>query len=197
MEASGGQAMTAEDQQALIQELLTDFGARATATLSSKYTRVSAHTSTSVTATTYAGAVENILRVHEVPQGYGQPLPLMNALMKDNDESAREKLRVLSRSYAAISSDLLALSVPPSLVDTHIELVRSFDTLAKSTTMVVNYEKDPIGVIGSLTVYPPASASILQKLKDIASAVLTEGEPAAGTSGAFIVNLARSLEQTP
>lgn len=194
LKESGGAPMTEEAQAALVERLLADFSARAARSLNSSYTQVSVRTSHDVSVTAYAGSVEQILRARDVPEGVGEPLPLMQALMEEGDESARTKLRTLARSYAAITSDLVALRVPPSLTAEHLALVRSFDMLAKATTLVADYEGDPLGVIGALTVYPSAAGSMLQSLSGIAVAVLGGGEPAPGTPGALIVNIARSAE---
>ena len=195
MRASGGQVMTPEAQEVLVQRLLADFTARAGRTLNSSYTSVSMRRNTTLSINEYAGSVEAILRARDVPAGYGEPLLLMQAILEQGDESARKKLEVLAKSYADISSDLLALQVPPAVIDQHVALVRSFDTLARATRLVVNYEKDPLAVLGSLTVYQPTSQAIMRAFKEIASAVLMGGEPAPGTPGALIVNIARTAEQ--
>lgn len=191
---SKGQPMSAEAQQALITKLMQSFSARAGKVLESKYTIVSVHTNKNMDVLTYAGAVEKIIRAHDVPAGSGEPLPLMEALIERGDLSARPKLVALADVYTAITKDLLGTAVPPALANNHLLLIQSYDTLARSTRLVANYEKDPVGVLGALAEYQPQSNRVLASLKTLASAVIAVGEPSAGEPGYFIVQFARSIE---
>lgn len=192
---SGGTQLTDAQQQALMNQLLASYTTRASDLLVSKYTAVSVRTSSSVTVTDYAGVVEQIIRSHDVPADSSQPFPLLQAFVEQNDESARGKLRVLGASYAGIAKDLLQVQVPPSLAAQHLALLRSFDTLSRSTNAVVHYEDDPLAVLGSLSLYPKASQDVVDAFSSIAQVLIANGEPASGTPGAMIVNVARSFQQ--
>jgi hypothetical protein len=194
MEKSGGQPLSADDDQALLTQLLGEFQTKAAAAMSSSYTAVSIHPDSQISESSYAGAVESILQAHDVPADANQPLPLMEALIENNDESARPKLKVLADSYKAIASDLLKTHVPPQLAAEHLQLLQAFDSLAKTTAVVVNYEKDPVATLGAIGVYQPASAQAVAAFKAMATALIANGEPAAGTPGAMIVSIARSAE---
>ena len=197
MEASNGQPMTDDQQQALVSKLLGEYTQKAGALFKSSYSTVSLHTDPSVSVTAYAGSVEQVFLNNDVPADANQPLPLIQALIQNNDESARPKLKTLSDSYGAITTQLLALHVPPQLANEHLALIQGFDSLHKATSAFVSYEKDPLGVMGALSVYQPMSAQITDALKSIATAILATGEPQAGQPGAIIVNIARSTETTP
>ena len=192
--ASNGQPMTDEQQQALVTKLLGEFTQKAVTTLGSRYTIVSVHTDPSASTLEYAGAVEDILRAHDVDADANQPIQLMDALIEKNDASARPKLVALQKSYASIASDLVNVHVPPALAEDNLNLIQSFDTLAKATQIVANYEQDPLGVMGALTVYQPSSKKIVDTFNDLATKILVAGEPAAGAPGSTIVNIARSAQ---
>jgi hypothetical protein len=194
--ATNGQPMTADTQQALVTKLLAEFSARASQELSSKYTLVSVHTDPSISIRSYAGSVEQIIVAHDVSSKEGsEPLTLMDQLINQNKEAARPKLKVLAASYGAITKDLLAMSVPPSMAKDHLLLIRSFDALSRSTTLVTVFETDPLGVMGALTLFQPSSIDVLTAFNDIALVILANGEPAPGTPGSIIVNAARSTQQ--
>ena len=193
--AGGGGQLSAEKQDALIANLMKDFGARASAVLSSKYTIVSIRTNSDVPLLEYANAVEAIFRRDDVPAGSGDPLVLMQALMENNDETARPKIKKLAQTYSLLASDLLAVQTPPSLASNHLVLVRSFDSLGKATSLVANYEKDPVGVMGALSLYQPSSEAIVVSIKNIAASILSQGEPLPETPGALLVTIARSTEK--
>ncbi|MEO6536437.1 MAG: thrombospondin type 3 repeat-containing protein [Candidatus Paceibacterota bacterium] len=190
-QATGGQQMTPEAQQALLTQLLGDFSTRAGKVLASSYSGVSVHTNPSIDILTYAASVEKIVRAHDVPAGNSQPLPLMEALIEKNDESARPKLIAISSAYRAIANDLMTVSVPPALVPQHVALVQAFDSLAKSTNVITVYEKDPLGTLGAFSTYQDSSALLATTLTKIATIILQGGEPANGTPGSLIVFLGR------
>ncbi len=191
--AGGGQAMSDDAKQALITSLIGDFSTKAKVALDSPYTSVSVHTQAGETVLQYSAAVEAVLRAHDVAQGQGDPVTLMDALLEQNDETARPKIQKLAAAYAAIATALAVTPVPPALADEHLSLLQSFDTLARATTLVANYEKDPVAVLGSLAVYQPASQAITVAFQGIATALLAEGEPAPGTPGRLILNYARNV----
>ncbi len=191
---SKGQPMSAEAQQALVSKLMRSFSTRAGKLLESKYTLVSVHTGKNADVLTYAGTVERILRAHDVPAGNGEPLPLIEALVEKGDTTARPKLVLLADMYAAITKDLLATTVPPALASDHLLLIQSFDTLARSTRLVANYEKDPVGVLGALSLYQPYSKLAVTGFSNIAEVILASGDPESGTPGALIVKIARDAQ---
>lgn len=191
---AGGQTMTASDQQALLTKLMQDFTTRAQKLVVSPYTLVSVHTDTTISLISYTDSVERIILTNDVATGGGNPLDLMDAYINNGDASARTKLVTLGTSYAAIARELADMHVPPTLSSTHLVLMQSFDSLARATRLVANYEKDPIAVLGALAIYQPASTSAVDAFNKLAAAILTEGEPAKGATGALIVNFARSAQ---
>jgi len=193
MEA-GGQAMTAADQQALLARLMQDFTVRAQKLIVSPYTLVSVHTDTTVSVISYADTVENIILTNDVAADAGNPLDLMDAYINHGDTTARTRLITLGESYGAVAKALANAQVPPNLSNTHLMLMQSFDSLARATRLAANYEKDPIAVLGALTIYQPASTSIVKAFNDLATVILAGGEPAKGMPGAIIVNFARSSQ---
>lgn len=194
MRESGGQPMSAEAQDALVQRLLADYTARGNRVLSSTYTKVSVRSSVGMSAHEYYAAVESIIRRNDAPKDSTDPFALMEALMQGGDESARGKLTRLANSEAAMVKELAVMSVPTALVEEHLLMVRSLDTLAKSTRMIAQYEKDPIGTMSALSLYTPASRGFLDSMERMAVAILASGEPTAGTPEAFIVANGRILQ---
>lgn len=194
--ASKGGTLTDDQKDALISKLLADYSLKASKLLVSPYNSLSIRVSNTATVTEYADAVENIFRAHDVPADSSRPAELMQKFLQDNDTSAQKRLVVSSAAYSAIAADLLLVPVPQSLAAQHLALVQSFDTLARSTKAVTNYENDPLAVLGSLSLYEPTAKSMVRSLQEIAQAIIAyEGEPAPGTPGAIIVSLARSAEQ--
>ena len=192
--ASNGQALTADQKQALVTNLMGVYSQKASKLLVSPYTAVSLHISANATITAYAAAVEQALRAHDVPADSSQPIPLMQAFLQNNDTSAQKKLGVLSASYAAITHDLLLVSVPPALSAQHLALVQSFDTLARATKAATNYTTDPLAVLGSLSLLQPTSQTIVDTFQSLAQAILIAGEPQPGAPGEMIVHVARSAQ---
>ena len=193
--AGGGGRLSIEKQDALIASLMKDFSSRASNVLSSKYTIISIHSSPNASVLDYANSVENVLRKHDVPQGEADPVMLMESLIQNNNEGARPKLKKLADMYRLISTDLIAIQVPTTLAKDHLVLVQSFDSMAKATLLITNYEKDPVGVLGALSLYQPASGDLVTSFKKIAASILSVGEPPAGTPGALLVAAARSVEK--
>ena len=196
VQASNGRTLSEEETQALTARLVEDFTARASRALNSPYTSVSVRRNPSAPVQSYAGAVEAVLRQNDVASGEGQPLELMQALIEHGEEDARGKLLRLGDAYGKIEQDLLALQVPPELVEEHLLLIRSFDELQRATNLVASYEKDPLGVMGALAIFQPSSRNALAGMEGIANAVLAFGEPAAGSPGSTLVNIARSAQQS-
>lgn len=195
MQASGGQPLDSDSQQKLVANLLAEFTQKAKTKLSSTYTLVSVHTNATISTAQYSEEIATILQSHDVSANAGEPLVLMNALIQNNDESARPKLRALADSYGAISTDLREASVPPQLAPQHLALIRGFDELHKATVAVADYEHDPLGVMGALAIYQPSSQSIMDAFKGIATVILSTGEPTTGSAEAMIVSVARSTEK--
>ncbi|MDB5237052.1 MAG: hypothetical protein JWL88_154 [Parcubacteria group bacterium] len=195
MAASNGQQLTADQQQALITKLMASYSQKASVLLVSQYTMLSIHVSPTTSVTDYAASLEAIFRAHDVPADSSQPIPLMQAFLVNNDKSAAAKLGVLSNAYAGIASDLLKTPVPPALAAQHLALLQSFDTQAHATKAATNYDKDPLAVLGSLSLLQPTAQAIVANLKAISESIIAaNGEPAPGAPGALIVSTARSAE---
>lgn len=191
MDASGGQPMTADDQQTLINQLLQDFTTKARALVISPYTNVSVHTSTSVTMDEYAANVEQIFSNNDVDTASADPVSLMNAFLVNNDATIIPKLKTLSDKYDAIAKQLAALQVPPALAADHLALMAAFDTRARATKVVTNFAQDPVAVLGALSIYQPTSDSVFAAFQDMASSIVASDGPATDESSNFIVNTAR------
>ncbi len=191
---AGGQTMTASEQQALLTKLMSSFVTRAEKVVVSPYTALSIHPDKNVTLLGYAQSVEAIIIANDSPKGSESPLDLMDAYINAGDSSAGTKLSALAKQYERVSAALLALRVPPQLSASHLLLLQSFDSLARSTRLIANYQKDPIAVLGAVSMYQPASTGVVTALTDIATSILAQGEPGQGTPGFIIVNFARSTQ---
>lgn len=191
---SGGQPMSEAEQQALVANLTKDFGIRAAQKFTSSYTLTSVRTSGSVSVAAYAVAVERVVTGHSVQADAASPIPLMEALLVNGDESARAKLRALASAYKNIATQLVVIEATPSLAGEHLKLVRSFDSLSKAFTAVAEYEKDPLAVLGAIALYQPSARSVLEVYAAIGASLIAAGEPAMSTPGPMFVEIHRALQ---
>lgn len=192
IEASGGQPLSADAQQALLQKLLADFNSRVAQSVSSTYTIVSVHTDPNVSVSLYAKSVEDVIRANNVAEADANALVEMQALIQEDDTSAKGKLERIAAAYRGIANGLLAARVPPAFAQQHLALARAFDTLAKSTAQVARFKEDPLAVLGALAMYSPAAGQMDDGLQGLAAEVLKNGEPGANDPGFLIVYLARA-----
>ncbi|MDB5189689.1 MAG: hypothetical protein JWN49_15 [Parcubacteria group bacterium] len=190
-QATNGQPMTADAQQALLQTLVQNFSAKAAVKLSSQYSSVSVHTNTSTSLTSYVSVIETTFQSHNISDLNGDPISLMHALLVDGNDKAAPKLMAISKAYGAMAADLRATKVPPSMIPTHVALVKSLEQLSLSTAIVSNYKKDPLGTMGALSVYSASTKSFADTLSSIANTILVSGEPQEGQAGYLLVNIAR------
>jgi len=189
MNSWNGTPLNAEEQEALVQQMLGQFSSKASASLSSSYTSSSVRVA-NVSVSAYAGAVEALIRQNEVAEDAAHPVLLAEEFIEKENQAALPKLRTLSASYRAIADGLLTIQVPSQLADEHLTLARSFDTLARSTNAIARYEEDPLAVLGALTLVQPSFKEMVLAFRDIGTVILTEGVPAAGDPGALIVTVA-------
>lgn len=187
IEQGGGKPLTDADQQALVSFLMNDLSAKIAGVLTSKYAFSSIHQSASADVMTYIGAVENILVAYQPPEDSSDFLMLSQAYVEEGDAAAGPKLKVLARAYGKRAEALLALSVPSSLATAHLELIRSFDTLAKATLAVADYQKDPLPVMGALSLYRPSMQQMGRSFRALGEAVTANGGGAEGTTGHVIL----------
>ena len=124
-------------------------------------------------------------------------IPLMQAYLQNNDTSVKKQIGDTSASYTAITKDLLQVPVPPTLAAQDLALIQSFDTLARATKAITNYQNDPLAVMGSLSLLQPTSQTVMSTLGLLAQSVIAaNGEPGAQDPGALIVHIARTAEQS-
>lgn len=190
LEASNGQPMDEDTEQALVDKLMQQFSQQAAGSMQSSYSQVSIHTSNVTTSISYASEVEAALTEND-PGITDQPLDLMGQLIQGNDLSAQKKLTTISVSYQKMALQLKNATVPPSLISTQLQLVKSLEELSRSTSIVSNYQKDPLATIGAFSVYKSASQNLSQGIDSLANVLLSQGEPQEGDPGFLIVNLAR------
>ena len=189
MAASNGQPMDDATQQQLVTSLMSNISQQVSQSLSSTYAPVSVHTSSSVSMSAYADSIETIFRSNEGDGNH--PVDVMQALIQGTDPKAQQKLIAISKTYAAMATQLRATSVPTSMVSAHVQLVQSLDVLAASTAIVANYQKDPLATLGALSAYTASTNTFTQSLTQLATAILSNGEPKENDPGYFIVALAR------
>jgi hypothetical protein len=189
--SSDGHTLSTADEQALISKLLTNIQAKSSKLFESSYTKISLHTSATITNLQYADAVEHIIKKDDLPKEASDPVAIMNELIVNNNESARPKIMAISQAYASLSKDLLATPVPLALTDSHLELIQAFDSLSKITGAVSVYEKDPVGVLSALGAFQPSAGQVQKGFQDIGTILLQGGEPAQGTPGYLIIYLGR------
>jgi hypothetical protein len=137
--AGDGSGISAADQQTLVTQLLGNFSQKAESMLVSNYNMSDIHTDSSVSVGDYTASVEQIIEKHDVANGAGNPVDLMQAYVQNNDASAQKKLITLATSYSAIAADLATTSVPPSLAQDDLNMLQAFDSLGKATNVVANY----------------------------------------------------------
>src|SRR5262249_37172464 len=149
------------------------------------------------TVSEYAVSLATIFTQNPGVANESEPLPLMQAYIENSDATALPKLSALSTTYAAITKALVTTPVPPSLATQHLALIQAFDTMAHATQAAASFNSDPVLVMGSLTVLPSSAQSVVDNLDAISQAILANGEPPTGTGGAYIVGVARAMQQAP
>lgn len=187
-----GTPLSKEEQDALIQRLLAEFSDKASIKLASTYTANDVTVDGAMNVTAYAARVESAMRANDVAEGEESPILLTQSFIENGDASALPKLARLSNAYAGMARAFAATPVPPQLRDAHLALIRSLDTLAKSTDTIAEYESDPLAVLGALSLLQPAANDFVSANKIIAEEILRTDVPASGTPGALIVNIANS-----
>ncbi len=177
---SGGKPLTDADQQALVTFLLNDLSVKIAEVLKSKYTITSISQSATADVPTYLGAVENILVAYQPPENSSDFLMLAQAYVEKGEEAAGPKLRVLAKAYGNRTEALHRLTVPASLANEHLVLLRSFDTFSKVALSVANYKDDPLPVMGALALYRPTAQELMNAFETLAGVVRTNNM---GTDG--------------
>lgn len=191
MSSWGGEPLEGDAKNALLQDLLTEFTARAKRALDSSYTIKDVRTSPSVTAMSYGAAVEGVFKRYPIPFDDANPITLMDAYIQQGDASAKTKLTKLRDAYRGMAQGLAALEVPPALANQHLALIRSFDMLANANTAALNHEKDPVAVLGAIGIYAPAANAVTLNMVAVADAMTREaGAVPEGTPGYLIIQLA-------
>ena len=154
---AGGGDLDQGTEQRILDGLITEFAAKASARFASSYTSQSVRTSASVSLPAYVTSVETIMLTHQVEDEGNDPVLLIQAYVEQGDASARTKLIALSAAYTAIASDLVRVEVPTVRASDHLALITVFDTLAKSTQSVAReYETDPVMTFGALAAIEPS-----------------------------------------
>lgn len=194
VQASNGQPMDANTQQQLVTNLLSSIGQKVSSTMTSNYSLVQVHTSTSVTLQQYATNVESAFEKNDI-SGSANPYDLMLTAVQSTNpkEQARAEasLAKISTAIAAMATQLRSISVPTSQANAHVQLVQSLDMLSKSLGVMSNYEKDPVATMGAMSAYTTATNAYAKALNQMATSILANGEPGQNDPGYLIVTLAR------
>lgn len=195
VKTTGGQEMSIEAQEALTNDLLAKFTSEAARILTPTYTRVSIRTDSVSNNTTYAGNVERLFG-NAVPDAPDSDMfALAERIVANDDAAAAARLRVLGEQYQKAAADLLRAPAPPSQIENHLRLVRGLEQAGRAANAISSYKEDPLLTMGGLAVLLPARTEVMQAFEGIAQGVLIEGEPAAGSPGAEIVNFVRRQQQ--
>lgn len=190
--SGGAQNLETSGKQALVANLLATFSKEAQVLVQSSYTASSVRTSSSLSATAYAAALESVFASYDISDDFGTVASLSDRLVTKEDESARPKLRKLQAALEGATRDFTAVEAPAAHAADHLILIRSFDTLAKIAALMVSYEDDPVAALGALGAYAPASEAVLDVWRRLAKSVLAEGEPSPGSFAAEIVDFSRT-----
>lgn len=185
MAASGGQTLDPASEQTLLTQLVTQFVANAPA-ITSSYATSSVAVSAGETPLEYAGAVEAVLTADDA--GISVKDSDLIALLEDgtinDDTDSLQKLKTLSVTYRKFSTDLSALTAPPSLLGAHLMLVRSFDELSLATALTAKLNDDPLAALTSIAVYSSAPEDFVHAASTISDEVeSTAGVPKKGAPG--------------
>lgn len=193
--AGGGSNVSEVEQQQIVDNLLTLYTKEAEKMVVSSYTNLSVRTDNSVSFDSYINQLAVIFTKNSVPTEDANPLVLAERLIELNDQEALKKIGVLQSVYDNFRKDLLLVAVPEEVKGEHLALLRGFDTFSRMMSLLGDYEADPIASLGSLSMFEPNSESIMEAFRSLATTVLESGEPASGTAGELIVNVARSTER--
>lgn len=194
IEASNGQPLDANTQQQLVTNLLSTIGQEVSGTLSSNYSLVQVHTSTSVSLSQYAASVESAFENNDSSDSEN-PYNLMLTAVQSTDPKeqaqAEADLAKVSTAIAGMAAQLRSSSVPVAQASSHVQLVQSLEVLSRATATMANYQKDPLATMGALSAYTSATQSYGAALNQLATAILAQGEPGQNDPGYLIVALAR------
>lgn len=196
LERGGGHPLEDAEEQQIVSTLIAEYAQKSSERFASGYGTLSVRADAGVTAVSYAGALEAVLTENPAPTPDGDSVSLLTAYIERNDSSARAKLAAYAATYAGIAKGFSGVAAPPALEGAHLELVRSFDMLAKATRVIAEeYETDPVSVFGAIEAYLAAWGRMEPALIAVGKAILASGEPAAGTPGAHILEMARSVDK--
>lgn len=194
LESTGGQPMSASEQEAFVSFLIHDLAQENAKILVSDYTITSVSQSTNVEVLTYIDAVEKMLRAYSLPRDAADTLSLLDAYIKAGDAEALPTLVMTARMYENLTVASLRLSVPPSLAPAHLAMVRSFDTLGRILRAVETYEEDPLPTLSALSLYAPASHELLGAFYVFIEAAKAKGAADNGKPGTMLIYM---LGETP
>ena len=183
---------TSADQAALVESLMVEYRARVAEKLASSYTVASVHVSSATDVDTYAAGVQQAYLKNAIIGGAPDAPDAIDSYITNSDVKSLADLRALEKSYRGTADALAALSVPATLKDSHLALMRSYDSLAKSMRAIADFKTDPLATLGAIGVYQTSATDIRAAFATMSAAILLKGEPAEGTPGAYIVNTSRA-----
>jgi len=191
---SNGTTLTSDQEQSIVSQLLSNYTDRAQALIDSPYSTVDIHTDANISLSAYSAGFEKLALENTPDTGGAATIDLIQNWLVNNDASAKVGISNLAKTYASMAQGLAAMHVPPAQAANHLKLLQSFDTLARSMTVIANYQDDPLATMGGISEILPQSKKMNEGIQGLASDILVTGEPAAGTPGALIVEEARSLK---
>ena len=187
---------TGTDQTALVDSLMVTYRARVAAKLASPYTKASVRVSAGTDTAAYAADIRDAFVRNAIAGGAPDAPTAIDSFITNGDVRSLADLRALEASYRGTATALATLSVPPALSEAHLSLLRSYDSLAKSMRAISDFKNDPLATLGAIGMYQTAAMDIRAAFASLSAALLTAGEPTAGTPEAFIIDTARAQPES-
>jgi len=192
--AAGGE-LSDSQQEAFLATFIERYAEEASRSFRSSFTRADVRITTNEDVLVYAGEIEAVLVAFQAAPGAENPAELAEALLINEDETAREKLKSLADMYESRADVLRDIEVPRDFADAHTQIVRAHYTLSLITHAIATFDEDPVATLGAPGLYVPTAETLMQAYATIARAVLEVEEGEDGGPGSILVELARRAQQ--
>jgi len=130
-----------------------------------QFTLADIKTENDVTVDAYAGSVSRALKEADTVREY--ELSVFARAVEKNRDIELEKLKATVSVYTSIQRALLALEVPPDIVNEHLAFVNSVASLAHEVERLSTWSGDPFDALVLVGDYSDAENEMVARLNDL------------------------------
>lgn len=142
--------------------------------------------STTATVATYIEAVAESMKSHSIQNEH--ELSIFNQALQTNDPEIIAKLDPIADVYTSILADLLVMPVPPALVQDHLVLINTIQSIRNSIQGMRQLYVDPMLATVRFSTYVPATESLKTVFESLQKRGQTEYFPD-GSAGEYFMNI--------